>query len=310
MPNILTVWFHINPRLSLRSQSINKSYINGTISCSVFIWSSCQLCLYSHQHIYQQLQAFSNTRLAPQKTNNYLKPKIISVFAAVSTGWCEPVEHSLVGHCGDSTAAKGTGHVRYFLSPVCVCQHWVWLWWTTFNCHLTSARRQDRSWETQGAFGRGYPCHLCQGQCPEVTKASGKSVPDSRDSLLGTASGIANKDAMCEGGSNILLHTQAQQEPRWGWDWLIIPCRQTTPDLAFPQSEFHSYRALMPEGLSIPFQKLQTCTLLSSPPLLFLLLCDPWLQLISMWRQAQLLQIAIMFKLAPWWILEAAYKKC
>lgn len=85
-------------------------------------------------------------------------------------------------------------------------------------------------------------------------------------SLLGPASGIANKDAMCEGDSYILLHTQAQLEPQRGCDWLIIPCRQTTPDLAFPQSEFDSYKALMPESLSIHFQTLQRCILLSSPP--------------------------------------------
>lgn len=85
-------------------------------------------------------------------------------------------------------SAKGTGHVRYFLSPVCLCQHWAWLWWTTFSCHLTSARPQDRSWETQAAFFHSYLCHLCQGQRPDITKASGKSAPDSRDSLVGLQS--------------------------------------------------------------------------------------------------------------------------
>lgn len=55
-----------------------------------FIWSSCQLCLYSHQHIYQQLRAFSNTRLAPTENTTIWNLKLSLSSQLCRVGWCEP----------------------------------------------------------------------------------------------------------------------------------------------------------------------------------------------------------------------------
>lgn len=228
------------------------------------------------------------------------------------------VEHSLVGHRGDSTAAKGTGHVRYFLSPACLCQHWAWLWWATLSRHLTPVHSQDSSWETQVAFVHSYPHHLCKGQRPEVTTVPGKSAPDSRGALVGLQSLLAGSCCWnCQQGCHV-------------WGWFPHPAAHTgtagtqvrlwlTNNNSLQAGDsrpcFSSVWIWQLQGTDawrfvLSFSNTPNVPSALLTPLLFLLPYDPWLQLISKRRQAQLLQIAVMFKLAPWWIFEVANKKC
>lgn len=94
-------------------------------------------------------------------------------------------------------------------------------------------------------------------------------------------------------------------EPRWGCDWSITPCKLQT--LLFLSLNLTATGHWCWKVCPFIF-KHSKGALCSPHPLAFLY--DPWLQLISKWRQGQLLQIAVMFKLAPWWIPEVANKKC
>lgn len=83
MPNKLTVWFHIKPRLSLCSKSVNKSYINGTISCNVLSEAAGSCALTHTSTSINNSEPFQIQDLPYRKCNSF-RPKIISVFSAVS----------------------------------------------------------------------------------------------------------------------------------------------------------------------------------------------------------------------------------
>lgn len=252
----------------------------GQFHAVFFIWSSCQLCLYSHQHIYQQLLLKYKT--CPHRKHNYLKPKIISVLAAVSVGWCEPVLAPWPvlwrTHCWGTVV---TAQLPKALATSGTCCH---------QCVSVSTQRgsgEQHSIVTSPLFvprtgAERHRQHLCTVIPTISAKDSVQRSPKPQErlslspgtlwlvcshSLLDPASGIANQDAVCEGGSYILLHTRAQQEPRWGCDWFIIHCRQTTPDLAFPQSESDSLHWCLKVCPSI--FKHSKCAFCSPQPLAF-----------------------------------------
>lgn len=259
------------------------------------------------------------------REHNYSKPKIISVFAAVSVGWCEECWPRVL-YCGALTGGAPWWQHR--------CQrHWprqVLLVTSVSLSALSVALVSNTQSSPHPCSFPGQQLRDTGSICPQLpppslqrTAARGhhsprKVTPDSRGSLVGLQSLLAGSCCWnCQQGCHV-----------WGWFphpaahtgtagtqvrlWLINNNSLQADDSRPCFSSVWIWQLQGTDAWRFVLSFSNTPNMPSAllTPLLFLLPYDPWLQLISKRRQAQLLQIAVMFKLAPWWILEVANKKC
>lgn len=196
---------------------------------AVFLSEAAASCAFTHTSTSINSSKPFQIQDLPHRKRSYLKPKIISAFTAVSVGWCEPM-----------------------LAPWPVL--WSTHWWGTMvtaqlpkalatsgtPCHQCVSVSTERGSGEQHSIvtsslliprtgAQRHRQHLSTVIRTISAKDSVQRSPKPQESLpltpgilwlvcshslLDPASRIANKDALCEGGSYILLHTRAQQEPR------------------------------------------------------------------------------------------------
>lgn len=194
---------------------------------AVFLSGAAASCAFTHTSTSINNSKPFQTQDLHHRRHKYLKPKIISVFAAVSVHWCEPVlalwpvlgsphwwgtvvTAQLPKHCPRQVLLV----TRVSLSALSVA--------LLNNLQLSPLLIPRTGAERHRQHLRTVICTISAKDSVQRSPKCQESLPLTpgtlrlvcSHSLLAPASRIANKDATCEGGSCILLHTQAQQEPR------------------------------------------------------------------------------------------------
>lgn len=284
---------------------------------AVFLSGAAASCAFTHTSTSINNSKPFQTQDLHHRRHKYLKPKIISVFAAVSVDWCEPV--------------LGSPHWWGTVVTAQLPKHWprqVLLVTSVSLSALSVALLNNIQLSpllTSRTGAERHRQHLPTVICTISAKDSVHGSPKPQESLPLTPGTLW---LVCS--HSLLAPASRIAKQGWHvWRWFLHPAAHTgttgtqvrlwliNNSLQADNSRpcFSSVWIRQLQGTDAwrfvhSFSNTPNVHSALLTPLLFLFPYDPWLQLISTWRQAQLLQIAVMFKLAQWWILEATNKKC